>query len=188
MAAFFFGNSEGDLGPCDIEWDTATGGTNTDLGYFDSVSVKISAEKTDLKFAQSGTAPANRVVTGASMTIEAGLGKVTPERLEKLLQGFDALPNTAGTTVGYVWGPAIGQRDSDIWKQVTLTRSFSQVKSTNPMDAIDVFRCASEITMEVSYDAASQRFVKMKIVAYPSPDHLHPVTNVPLFFGGGIYA
>ena len=184
MANSFLGGPL-DLGPCNIYYDTASGGENLNLGGVDQVTLRFGVEKTDLTTAQTGTDAADKVVTSSFCEIECGLAEATLERLAATVQGFEV--NTVGASiVGYSFGPAIGERDSSILKQLTLIRVLDGIESTDPLDELVVFSAAANANAELTYDAASQRYIGTMFKAYRSPT-LTSVTGRPVFFGGGAF-
>lgn len=183
-ANFLLGHPNADVGPANAYWDVGTGGTNLFLGGFDSLVWRISEETTDLVFSQYGTSPADKAVTGTSVEIELGLAQATPERLAEVMSGFTVSYDTNGNPVGYMFASTVGQRHSDIWKQMRLTRVVGQVESSHPMDTAIVWRAAPTVNLELTYDASSQRFARFTFTCYMDPDHLDDKGR-PTFFGGG---
>lgn len=180
----FFGGPL-DLGPCNLRFDTASGGEDLDLGGVDQVTFRFGVEKTDLVTAQGGTDAQDRVVTASMCEIECGLAEATLERMKAVIQGFE-VNEVGGSIVGFSFGPSIGQRDSSILKEMTLTRVIDGVESTDPLDQIRVFQVAPVSSSELTYDAATQRYVGTMFKAYRSSTQLSP-TGRKLFFGGGTY-
>lgn len=173
------------LGPAKIVFDTATGGTNTDLGETDSIILRFGVEKADLKTSQYGTQPKDKVVTGEMCSIEFGLAESSIERLEKVLQGF-RVKYALTTPTGYSFGSSLGQRDSEILKQMTVTLIEGGTVSTDPLDKITIWKVAPMVNIEYTYDAQTQRFAKVSMMAYK--DDAHPdVSGAGSYFGSGVY-
>lgn len=173
------------LGPAKIVFDTVTGGTNTDLGETDSIILRFGVEKADLKTSQYGTQPKDKVVTGEMCSIEFGLAESSIERLEKVLQGF-RVKYSGSSPTGYSFGGSLGQRDSDILKQMTLTLIENGQPSTDPLDKITIWKVAPMVNIEYTYDAGTQRFAKISMMAYKDSDH-PDVSGVATYFGSGTY-
>lgn len=185
MATNSFLGGPTDLGPCNGYWDTASGGQNLGLGGFDQLVFRFGNEKTDLVTAQGGTDAVDRVVTASMCEIECGLAEATLERLSAVIQGFE-VNEVGGSIIGFSFGPPIGQRDSSIWKEMTLVRVIDGVESTDPLETIRIFKCAPVSSAELTYDSTTQRYVGTMFKAYRSETQLSP-TGRKLFFGGGTY-
>lgn len=175
-----------DLGPCNGYWDTATGGQNLFLGGFDQTTVRFGAEETDLFTAQKGTSAADGVITSGMTEVEFGLAESTLERMAALIPGFEINVNTAGDAIGFSFGAAIGARRSSREKQLRLVRVFDEIESTDPLDEFLIWRIGFIPTVELVYDAATQRFTNLLGKARRDPTQLS-VTGRPTFFGGGLF-
>ncbi len=160
------------LGPCSIFWDSATGGADSDLGGFESLILRYSNEKTDLIEAQGGTGAQDKVVTAVVCQIELGLSRATAERLADVVQGIKIEKDSAGNVIRLTAASLIGQRDSDIWKQLTVYDWVSGKQSTDPLDIFDFWLGAPMGNLELTFDAATQRFAGTLFECYKSPNHL----------------
>jgi hypothetical protein len=132
---------------------------------------------------QTGTSAVDRVVTSSMCEIEMGLAQSTLERLAEVQQGFE-LVSVGGSVVGFAFSPSIGERDSSITQEMTLTRITDGIASTDPLDIVTVFQCAPSGSAELTYDSSSQRFYTVSFKCYRSTTILSP-TGKPMFFGGG---
>lgn len=178
------GSSVSELGPCNAYFDTATGGSNLDLGTFDSFMIKMAITKTPLKEAQYGTSPANQAVTGADCTLEFGMTRSSLERMDAVIPGFVLNKNTANTILGFSFGTAIGQLDSNTWKQVKIVKIVNGSESTAANDTIYVWRAAPTGTADLTFDAATQRIVKITMQCYRDETQLN-VEGAATFWGSG---
>lgn len=168
-----FGSSLLEFGPCNLYWDTATGGEEIDLGGFDSVKVTMGTKKIELKEAQAGDRAADRAVSSQTVQISAGLSRATAERLAEIFQGFHLEKNSADEVTRIWLSDRMAQRDSDIVKQMTLKVIRAGEESTEPLDIIDFWKVApmTEST-ELVFDAATQRFFGVVFEIYKDDDHV----------------
>jgi hypothetical protein len=106
-----------------------------------------------------------------------GLAKATVERLTQVVQGIKAEYDTEGNIIR-VWLPnLIGQLDSSIRKQCTVHEILAGKEATEanePLNVFDFWSVGPGAEMEITFDAASQRFIGTNFIAYSSPDHLDP--------------
>ncbi len=174
-----------DSGPCNATLGTASGETEISLGEFENVSLKYGSEKTDLFTAQGGTAPQDAVISGSFCDVEISMAQGTLERLAATVQGFET-NESGGSIVGFSFGPSIGERDLSIAQQLTLVRVVDSIESTDPLDTIDIWKLAFNANIEMTYDAATQRFIALAGRAYRSSVHLSP-SGRPTFFGSAQY-
>jgi len=174
-----------DSGPCNATLGTASGETEVGLGEFENVTLKFGSEKTDLFTAQGGTTAQDAVVSGSFCDVEISLAQATLERMSATVQGFET-NSLSGSIVGFSFGPAIGERDSSIQQQLTLVRVIDSIESTDPLDTIDIWKFVFNANIEMTFDAATQRFVGLAGRAYRSSTHLSP-TGRPTFFGSAQY-
>lgn len=162
-----FGSSLLEFGPCNLYWDTETGGANLDLGGFDAVKVTMGVKKIELKEAQAGDRAADRAVSSQTVQISCGLSRATAERLSEIFQGFHTEENTAGEITRIWLSDRMAQRDSDILKQLTLKVIRDGVESIDPLDIIDFWKVAPMTeSVELTYDAASQRYFGVVFECY----------------------
>lgn len=168
-----FGSSELEFGPCNLYWDTATGGVNLDLGGFDSVKVTMGTKKIELKEAQAGDRPADRAVSSQTVQITCGLSRATAERLAEVFQGFHTEEDTAGNITRIWLSDRMAQRDSSIVKQMTLKVIREGAESTEELDIVDFWKVAPMTeSVELVFDAASQRFFGVVFECYKDDDHV----------------
>lgn len=168
-----FGKAELSFGPCNIYWDTESGGENLNLGGVDQLTVSKSVTKLELREAQAGDRPADRAVTAQIYQVSCGLSRATVERLEQVVQGFEVQRDSDNDVIRLFLSDIVGQKDSSIWKQMTLIEIVDGIESTNPFEIWDFWRAApmSE-SVELVYDAATQRYYGVMFECYRSPAHL----------------
>lgn len=168
-----FGSSNLEFGPCNLYFDTETGGENLDLGGFDSVKVSMSTKKIELKEAQAGDRPADRAVSSQVVQITCGLSRATAERLAEVFQGFHLETNSADEVTRIWLSDRMAQRDSDIVKQMTLKVIRDGAESTDPLDIIDFWKVAPMTeSVELTFDAATQRYFGVVFECYKDDDHV----------------
>jgi hypothetical protein len=182
MANWVFGSDQLDFGPCNVYWDTATGGANLFLGGVDSVVIRASHEKTDLNYSQYGSTAADRGVTGTTMEVELGLTNATEERVKAMIQGIHIVKDGSNNITNVTFAVPLGQRDSDIWKQVKIVRVYGGAESTAPQDTLRIWRAAPSGSIERTFDAASQSIIKVTLTCYADPNHLDALGR-PTFWG-----
>ncbi len=168
-----FGKAELSFGPCNLYWDTASGGVDLNLGGVDQLTVTKSVTKLELREAQAGDRPADRAVTAQIYQISCGLSRATVERLEQVVQGFEVQRDSNTDIVRLYLSDVVGQRDSSIWKQMTLKEIVDGLESTNPFEIWDFWRAAPmSDNVELVFDASSQRYYGILFECYRSPLHL----------------
>jgi len=168
----FFGGANLALGPASVDWDTASGGEDLDLGTFQSVIVRDSTEFTDLVESQQGTGAADKVETAHTCQVELSFARPTAERMAAVFPDIVIETNTAGAVTRMSGSKRIGQRHSDVWKQMTVTEWVSGAKSVLPLRIVDFWYAAAVPNIEITYDAASQRFVGAVFECYKNDDEL----------------
>lgn len=162
-----FGSSLLEFGPCNLYWDTETGGDNLSLGGFDQVKVTMGTKKIELKEAQAGDRPADRAVSSQTVQITCGLSRATAERLAEIFQGFHLEKDTADVVTRIWLSDRMAQRDSSIVKQMTLKVIRAGAESTDPLDIIDFWKVAPMTeSVELTFDAATQRFFGVVFECY----------------------
>jgi hypothetical protein len=178
-----FGDAQLSFGPGRLYWDTGSGGENLDLGETDSIVITLAVAKIELKTSQEGDRPADRAVSGQTYQARAGLARATAERLAKIVQGFKIVTNSAGEITRIYGSKVVGQRDSDIWKQLTFKEYEDGKITTNPLRIVN-FPNAAPMTesTELTYDATTQRFYGVVFETYESADHLDPDGNPTYWF------
>jgi len=186
MTDSILGKSTFSFGPANFYFDTATGGANIFLGFFDSLILRWGVQKIPLVSAQTGSEPDDMAVSGHLAEIELGLAQATLERLEQTVQGF-VIERVATVPKRFFGSSVIGQRDSAIRKQATLFEIVDGVESTFALDIIDFLLVAPTATAEWTFDAATQRFVKTAFKAYRREDVLDP-NGAPVYFRSRLLA
>lgn len=170
-----FGRSELSFGPCNVYWDTATGGANTSLGTFDQLVLRKNITKIGLREAQAGARDADRAISSQVYQLEFGMARPTAERLGLVQQGFEIDYDTGNVIKQIYLSDLVGQLDSEIWKQVTVKEILSGVEATeaaNPLHILDLWKVAPMTeSVELTYDAENQRFYGVLLEAYKSDDH-----------------
>lgn len=168
-----FGKATLSFGPANFYWDTESGGVNLFLGPVDSMSIKLMTNKLDLKSAQGGDQPTDRAVISQQFQMTLGMGAATVERLEQIQQGFVVERDTNNVIKRLHLSNIIGQRDSSIWKQITIKEIVDGIESDDPFDIWDFWQVAPmNDSVELAFDAASQRFYATAFQTYKSPFHL----------------
>lgn len=169
----FFGSDSLEFGPCNLYWDTATGGDNLALGGVDQVTVTIQTPKIELREAQAGDRPADRAVSAQIVQISCGLSRANVEKLNAIQQGFTIEENTAEEVVRIHLSDIIGQRDSDIVKQLTAKKINAGEETTDPLEIIDFWKVAPMTeSVELVFDATTQRFYGVVFECYKSEDNV----------------
>lgn len=186
MTNSILGRSNYAFGPCNVYWDTESGGDNLSLGTSDQVTVTIGMTKIELRDAQHGDVPADRAVSGQTCQISLGMAQATLERLEKAVQGVTLVRDTADTVTQFVLSDKLSERDSAIQKQLTIIDIVAGVESTEPLDTINFYKVApfSE-SIELTYDATGQRYVQVVFNCYKDDDHLD-ANGSATFFGSEV--
>lgn len=168
-----FGSSLLEFGPCNLYWDTETGGEDVNLGGFDAVKVTMGVKKIELKEAQAGDRAADRAVASQTVQITCGLSRATAERLKEVFQGFHTEEDTAGNVTRIWLSDRMAQRDSSIAKQMTLKVIRDGEESTDPLDIVDFWKVAPMTeSVELTYDAATQRFFGVVFECYIDSTHV----------------
>jgi hypothetical protein len=143
------------------------------LGGTSSTKIKYATSKAELKKSQYGESAANRVVTGETCNIEAGVVEGTAQRYDAMLQGFLSKLNSSGEYTGFGLGSALGVNDLEIKFQITVVKLYGTVESSNPLHTITFPVCAPQVEAEWSYDASTQLETKAMFNVYRSPDHVY---------------
>lgn len=180
--ASLFGSDQLELGPCNLYFDTETGGEDLDLGGFDQVTVSLQTQKVELREAQAGDRPADRAISAQVVQITCGLSRANVERLEQVQQGFTVERDTADVVTRIHFSDKVGQRDSDIVKQLTAKKIDAGVETTDPLEIIDFWLVAPMTeSVELVFDAASQRYYAVMFECYKSDDNLDEDGNSTYF-------
>lgn len=164
-----FGQSALDFGPCNVYFDTASGGENIFVGGYDQLTFTLAVTKLDLVEAQGGARPSDKAITAQNYTVTFGMSRPTITRLEKLVQGFDVERDSNDDPVQLYLSSHIAERDSTIWKQMSIVKIIDGIESTDEFDIWDFPNTApmSEST-ELLYDAGTQRFYSVTMTVYES--------------------
>ena len=165
-----FGQTVQSFGPCNIYFDTASGGSNTALGGFDSATVSMKVGKIPLKECQSGDQPADMAVSSQIYTVALGMSRATVDRLEKTVQGFTVDRDTAGNPQRLFLASVIGMRDSSIVKQLTIKEIIDGIEADSTTQPFHIWHFPLVAPMSDStdlvYDASSQRYFKTVFQTY----------------------
>lgn len=182
MTNSILGRSNYAFGPCNVYWDTASGGDNLNLGTTDQVTVTIGMTKIELRDAQHGDRPADRAVSSQTCQISMGLAQATLERIAEVVQGITLEKNTANEVTKFYLSDKISERDSAIAKQLTIVDIVAGVESTDPLDTINFWKVApfSE-SIELVFDATGQRYLQVVFECYKSDDNLDENGNSTYF-------
>lgn len=180
MTDSILGGGTFSFGPSNLYFDTDSAGADIFLGFFDSLIFRWGVQKIPLVSAQTGSEPDDMAVSGHLAELELGLAQATLERLEQTVQGF-VLERVVTVPKRFHGSSVIGQRDSSIRKQATLFNIVNGVESIAPLDIIDFWFLAPTATAEWTFDAATQRFVKVAFKAYRRDDKLDP-NGAPTYF------
>jgi len=163
----------------ETDWESATGWTY--LGLTESAVFRSSTTKTDLSASQRGTRAADKAVSAQNVQIEVGLGQPTLERLEIIQQGLK-LERDPGTGEITQWKivSVLGERDSDAAVEMWLKFVEIDRGSEMPGKTHTVYAKASPATesVELTFDAAAQRFFSVMFEAYLNDSGLYPVSFV----------
>lgn len=170
--ATFFGGPRLALGPASAGWDTSSGGDNLSLGLFQSLIVRDTTEYTDLTASQKGTGRADASETSHTCQVEISFATPTAEIMAATFPGITIIKNSAGDVIQMCGSKRIGQRHSDIWKQMTCTEWVGGKESNGPLRIVDFWRAAPMGNLEITFDAATQRFVGNVLECYENEDEL----------------
>jgi len=168
----FFGGANLAIGPASADWDTASGGDNLDLGTFQSVIVRDTTEYTDLVESQQGTGAADKAETSHTCQVEISFARPTAERMAAVFPGITIETNSSGAVTRMCGSKRIGQRHSDIWKQLTVIEWVSGAESIEPLRIVDFWYAAPMGSLEITFDAATQRFVGNVFECYKNESEL----------------
>lgn len=179
----FLGSANGALGPIniyvitgDIQFDSAGTDTETYLGGTQGATLTFNQEKADIMYDQYGTKPANRVVVGEELSLEASLVQTTQARLAAVFQEFTSHAS------GFSQASAIGQDDISVVKSLKLIRVVAGVNSTDADDTLYMPAAAPMGTASWSFDAATQRVTGVSFTCYKSTKYVRASDDAPLWF------
>ena len=132
MSDSLFGRAQMSFGPSNIKWDTESGGLQLALGGVDQLTITKNVAKLELREAQGGDRAADRAVTSQIYQMAFGMSRATVERLDAVVQGFEVEKDSNGDPVRLFLSDIVGQLDSSIQKQVTVTEIIDGLESTDP--------------------------------------------------------
>lgn len=186
----FFGDETLALGPANIYHNPSIGTLYTStsslfLGGTQGLSISQSIEKADLTYDQYGTSPANKQVTGQTLTISASLVQLTLDRINAILQGIEHYKNTAGATIGFSWESVLGQRDTSIevpLKIILIDTDLGGIETTDADKIIYIPNAAPMVDTELSFDAATQRVMSLEWNGYRRSKWKSTTTGKELFY------
>lgn len=170
------GRRQLDLGPSNVyvkplfissvETDWADNSDWIDLGFVESLTQRFINTKTDLNASQEGTRPADKVITGQQAQIETNLGQPFLERLELIQQGLTLIKDSAGLITQWQFGKRLGERDSDTFFWVRAIKIERGIESVDLLDRSFMKAAAMSDTVELVFDAATQRFYGVLFESY----------------------
>lgn len=168
--ASFLGGPTTELGPVQLEFkpkeiDWADESGWIDAGKTQQTLFRRTSTKTDLLTSQDGTEPGNRVITGQKVEYEAPLGQGTAERLADLVQ--DILLEKSGDVVNqWMIVNKIGEDDLANLFWLRVTRVIGGIVSTNPLHVSYSLVAPQSESVELLFDAATQRYFGLIFRAY----------------------
>lgn len=187
ITASILGRNQLDLGPANVyikslvvdsvATDWADDTDWIDLGYTESLTMRMLTTKADLMASQVGTRPADKVITGQQVQIETSLGKAYLERLENIQQGLQLVKETDGTVTQWKFVKKLGQRDSDVFFWVKVVKFNAGAESTDPLDTAYAKASPASDTVELTFDAATQRFYAVMFEAYENDEGPYAVVG-----------
>ena len=185
------GNPNSDtLGPCRLyiyEGDSGFAGSGQDVGTTMATTVKFATEKAELKNVQYGLSPSNRVITGASCSLETALTQPSLEVLESSIYGFKLERDAEGKVIGYSFASAVGLSDRESSVGIKLAPLVGGIEVTNPLQNLYFWICSPSSEVEVMYDDSTQRQINLMWNVYLSNDRRDNIGR-PTFFGSGAIA
>lgn len=173
------------LGPCNVYFDTESGGTNTYMGKTDQTTIRKTTEKTDLVTSQDGAGRADAVITTETWEVEFGMAQATLERQAEIDESID-LVMTGPNITGAFFSSVIGNGDLENAKQMKIVRIKDGEDSTNPLDTITLNKARITASWELVFDAASQRFMGTMAYCYKDPDVLDSLGRPTFGFVGTV--
>ena len=188
--ASFLGTPDLELGaanvyvksPISLDWDDESGWV--DLGLVENILWRRIASKTDLLAAQGGTRPSDKVITEQRVQIEAGLGQAFLERLVLVVQDLK-LEKTGDVVNQWMIVNKLGERDSQARFWLRVIKINAGIESADPLDRAYSLVSPMSETVELTYDAATQRFFGLLFEAYLNDDS---ASNFPVSHSDGEFA
>ena len=159
------------LGPCNIYFDIESGGANIYMGKTDATTIRKTTEKTDLVTSQDGAGRADAVITTETWEVEFGMAQATLERLAAIDESID-LVMSGPNIVGAHFSSVIGNGDLDNAKKMKIVRIKDGEDSADPLDTITFYKARITPSVELTFDAATQRFSSTMAFIYKSSDNL----------------
>lgn len=187
------GNSELSLGPGNLyiadtnsavdDWATAT---FTALGGCSSATLRDISGWTELKEAQQGDGYADKVLTADNSELEYAMTRPYIERMEDIIQGIYV--RKTGATVNQISRHRkIGKRlsASKMW---FLFKAFDStgVESTNKLEWRYWLASPYQETVELLFDATSQRTYPIMAAAFTCDDVLNTSSQPALWWSGEV--
>lgn len=150
----------GDLGPCRISFK------GVDLGSTSGgVIVRYTEETTPVMTDQTGNTHVDDINLGSTVEVEANLTRTAAATLAGIFPGASG-SGTSGDTI--LFRNAVGSsRRDDAGKLVVKRVTKNGQASTDEKDWITFFEAAPHSEMEWTYDAETQRVVKVMFKVYP---------------------
>ena len=179
-----------DLGPANvyvkkrfdnsIERDWESDSDYVFLGKSEMTMIRVITTKTDLVASQDGTRPSDKVVTAQQVQVQVNMGQPTLERLQDIQQGMRYELDTSGDIEQFKIVDVLGERDSDanveLW--VKVVKINAGVESTDELDTIYCKAAPATDQVELTYDAATQRFYAVTMEAYKNESGSYAVSFV----------
>lgn len=187
------GSTELSLGPgnlyiaptntAETDWDTAT---YTALGGCSSAVLRDISAWTELKEAQLGDGYADKVLTADNSEIEYAMTRPYVERMEDIINGFYVNYKTDGVTVEQV------SRHRKIGKRLSAAKMWFLFKafdangneSTNKLEWRYWLASPYQETVELTFDATTQRTYPVMAAAFECADIQDPQGNSALWWSG----
>lgn len=149
-----------ELGPCQVVYDSA------DIGATEGgVTIKMAEASADLKSDQTGSEPADTIITGVSAVIECNLASID---LANFAFAHKTNVVTDGTKKKVVILPNVGMSLRDNAKKLVIKPYVNGVVTTDANRWFTFPLAGIKAEEEVTYDASTQRVIKVTFVAFVS--------------------
>ena len=184
------GNPNADsLGPCSlyVYENSDFSGDGIKVGATMNTSLKFSVQKAETKNIQYGSSPSNKIVTGASCSLETALTQPSLEVLETSIYGFRLERSADGTITGYSFGSAVGVDDQSFAVGIKLALIVGGIEVNNPLQSLYFWKASPSSEAEVVYSDADQRQINIMWDCYLDNTRLDSGGR-PTFFGSGAIA
>ena len=150
------------LGPCQMEFD------GQDIGATEGgVTIRLAEDSAELKSDQTGTKPVDEVITGVEATIECNLAEITLENFAFIHKTTVITDSTTATKKKVVITPNLGMSLRNNAKKLVVKPYKDGVVSTDPNDWFTFPMASVKAAEELTYDASTQRVLKVTFVAFP---------------------